>query len=398
MSKNKRILFVTQESVVHPVQGEIINSGDFVYFTAGASFFFNQNVRYLSEHEVRIKLYKDPCYVKNNFDFVITMHSDLFRESYYDWLCDVTELYSRFSVPIYVLGICLNTLDVNYEVNFSDKLNNAVKKFVDLILNSGGDLTLRGKFTQYYLENLGFNNLFVSGCPSLFIRGENAVISSKRCEKEEFNPCFNANAAQNIPERFYEEYPNAKYVDQDYYLDFMYEPWTLTEDRLRKIRPIVRKLYLHSRLIGDKNYAMWVRKVQKEGFNFFYGRKLHGNIVGLQYNTPCFIVPIDTRVREVCDFFSIPNTFHTSFNEEKDDLFELYKSLDFSEFNTRYKDSYHAFKNYLDQHDIPNNMGNSSDYLSYINSFEYYDYEKDIKVISAKDNVFNLIKKINSEK
>ena len=56
MNKNKRILFVTQESVVHPVQGDIINSGDFVYFTAGASFFYKQNVQYLSEHEVRIHL------------------------------------------------------------------------------------------------------------------------------------------------------------------------------------------------------------------------------------------------------------------------------------------------------------------------------------------------------
>jgi hypothetical protein len=74
MNKNKRILFVTQESVVHPVQGDIINSGDFVYFTVGASFFYKQNVQYLSEHEVRIHLYKNADYVKDNFDIVITMH------------------------------------------------------------------------------------------------------------------------------------------------------------------------------------------------------------------------------------------------------------------------------------------------------------------------------------
>lgn len=52
-----------------------------------------------------------------------------------------------------------------------------------MILNSGGDLTLRGAFTQYYLEKLGFNNLFVSGCPSLFMRGANAEISAERVEK-----------------------------------------------------------------------------------------------------------------------------------------------------------------------------------------------------------------------
>lgn len=58
------------------------------------------------------------------------MHSDLFRESYYDWLTDVTELYSRFKVPIYVFGVCLNTLEVNYEVNFSERLNIAVKNLL----------------------------------------------------------------------------------------------------------------------------------------------------------------------------------------------------------------------------------------------------------------------------
>lgn len=139
------------------------------------------------------------------------------------------------------------------------------------------------------------------------------------------------------------------------------------------------------------------KKIQKEEVNFFYGRKLHGNIVGLQYNIPCFIVPIDTRVREVCDFYSIPNIFNTDFNEEKDDLYELYKSLDFSEFNSKYKQSYKAFEDYLEKHGIPNNLGDSTDYFSLLNSFDYYDFENDERVITAKKRAISIIEKINSE-
>ena len=62
---DKRILFLTQESVIHPVTGEILNAGDLVYFMAGASFFYKQNVTYLSQHEVQVLLYKDADFVKS---------------------------------------------------------------------------------------------------------------------------------------------------------------------------------------------------------------------------------------------------------------------------------------------------------------------------------------------
>lgn len=383
---DKRILFLSQESVIHPVTGEILNAGDLVYFMAGASFFYKQNVTYLSQHEVQVLLYKNADFVKNNFDIVITMHSDLFRESYLDWLTDVTSLYSRFHIPIYVLGICVNTLDLDYKFNPSDKLKNAILRFVDLIKDGGGDLTLRGDFTKECLSSLGRDYFFASGCPSLFLRGD-CNLSKPVLSKEEFRPCFNANAAQNIPFRFYKEFTDSVYFDQDNYVDFLYHPETLSEERLRRLRPVVKYLLATDRLVGEKNYALWVRKLRNGKFNFFYGRKLHGNIIGLQMNIPCFVVPIDVRMREVCDFYSIPNPYNHPFDETKEDLFDLYSSLDFSEFNLSYRRAFLAFKKYLDSHDIPNNFGDSSDFIEYINSLCYYDYQNDTDVVKTSSLV-----------
>jgi len=379
---DKRILFLTQESVIHPVTGEILNAGDLVYFMAGASFFYKQNVTYLSQHEVQVLLYKDADFVKNNFDIVITMHSDLFRESYLDWLTDVTSLYARFRIPIYVLGICVNTLELDYQFNPSSELKNAILRFVDLIKNGGGDLTLRGDFTKECLLSLGCDSFFVSGCPSLFLRGDHDL-SKQALSKDDFRPCFNANAAQNIPFRFYKEYPDSVYFDQDNYVDFLYHPESLHEQRLSRLRPVVKYLLATGRLVGEKNYVLWVRKLRNGKFNFFYGRKLHGNLIGLQMNIPCYVVPLDVRMREVCDFYSIPNSYSHPFDEAKGDLFDLYSSLDFSQFNLSYHRAFLAFKKYLDSHDIPNNFGDSRDFIEYINSLSYYDYQNEPAVVKA---------------
>lgn len=64
---------------------------------------------------------------------------------------------------------------------------------------------------------------------------------------------------------------------------------------------------------------------------------------------PAFIDVIDSRTREIAEFYHIPNSFDMQFNPKKDDLFELYQSLDFSEFNENYKDKITRFQGFLDK-------------------------------------------------
>jgi hypothetical protein len=387
----KRILFLSWVDVVHPLKEYYVNSGNLVFYTAGASFFWNQNTTYITLDEIEKKLAEDKNWAKNNFDLVITMECDIFKELFIGWMEREAEIYKNIGLPVFVIGAGANC-SVDYQISYSHKLSETIKKYIGSILDSGGNVTLRGNFTELFLEKIGFNNLFVSGCPSLFIRGKNACIAEK-VSRENFSPAFNARAAQCISERLYEVFPNSKYIDQTEYFDILYHPEPLYEGRIKRLRDIVKKLYVEDRIYGDMNYVPLVEEIKKQNYNFSYGEKLHGNILFLQLNKPCFIKVIDSRVREICEFFKIPNSLDIQFDENNDDLYALYCSLDFSDFNVRYQNAYTAFKLFLENNEIPNNLEKTDDYFSYMKSFEYYDYRNDNTVIKNK---IEAVKKIKS--
>lgn len=389
---SKRILFLSWVDVVHPLKEYYVNSGNLVFYTAGASYFWNQNTTYITIDEIEKKLVEDKNWAKNNFDLVITMECDIFKELFIGWMERETEIYKNIGLPVFVLGAGAN-FSVDYQISYSQKLAETIKNYIRCILDGGGNVTLRGNFTEFFLEKIGFNNLFVSGCPSVFLRGKNTCIAEK-VSRENFLPAFNARAAQCISERLYENYPNSKFIDQSVYFDILYHPETLYVERIKSLRTIVKKLYIEDRIYGDMNYVPLVDEIKKQNYNFSYGEKLHGNILFLQLNKPCFIKVIDSRVREVCEFFKIPNSFDIQFDENRDDLYELYNSLDFSDFNVRYQNAYTAFKLFLEKNEIPNNLEKTDGYFSYMKSFEYYDYRMDSTVIKNKIEAVKKIKSI----
>lgn len=87
----------------------------------------------------------------------------------------------------------------------------------------------------------------------------------------------------------------------------------------------------------------------KQNANFAYGQRIHGNIMALLAGIPAFVDVIDSRTREIAEFYHIPNSFDMPFNPKKDDLFELYQTLDFSDFNKNYKDKFTRFQGFLDK-------------------------------------------------
>ena len=52
----KRILFLSWVDVVHPLKEYYVNSGNLVFYTAGASFFWNQNTTYITLDEIEKKI------------------------------------------------------------------------------------------------------------------------------------------------------------------------------------------------------------------------------------------------------------------------------------------------------------------------------------------------------
>ncbi len=155
----KKILFVMHVDVVHPLIDFFQNSGDTVYFSAGASFFWKQDVTYIQTSALQAKLAIDPDWVKNNFHIAIMMEACIFFEGYNDTLKEMGLLIRKFKIPTFVLGAGIQS-PKDYSEKFLTKIKENTCFYLDSIFLSGGDISLRGYFTKYCLEKFGYKNLF----------------------------------------------------------------------------------------------------------------------------------------------------------------------------------------------------------------------------------------------
>lgn len=152
---SKRILFLSWVDVVHPLKEYYVNSGNLVFYTAGASYFWNQNTTYITIDEIEKKLVEDKNWAKNNFDLVITMECDIFKELFIGWMERETEIYKNIGLPVFVLGAGAN-FSVDYQISYSQKLAETIKNYIGCILDGGGNVTLRGNFTEFFFRKNWF--------------------------------------------------------------------------------------------------------------------------------------------------------------------------------------------------------------------------------------------------
>ena len=392
----KRILFVVPFTI--PVT-ELIgdNTGNYVYYLAVYSYLFGmKNVTCLGIDEIQQHLSKDKDYMKKNFDIAIMAEANLFAPCYKETaLIDNANFIESLKIPCFVLGIgCQN--DIRHTLKNLKCINGEVKRYVDIVLNSAGMLTLRGDLTAAYLKSLGYKNIPVLGCPSMYINGLAFQIPNKKVSLDAFKPMYNAQYVQDLDRRLYTDYPNSAFFDQDRYLKSLFEPLNAKNDDCLQNKLFI-KLYEQGRILGDINYYPWKQKILDSGFNFSYGSRIHGNIIAIQSGIPAFVKVIDSRTREIAEFYDLPNSLQYPFDEKKDSLYDLYKTIDFSTFNKKYPERFNRFKNFLSQITGQSSTSNylsenGQDFISYLSTKKYPQYDKNYQTTDEAKKLISYLK------
>ena len=119
------------------------------------------------------------------------------------------------------------------------------------------------------------------------------------------------------------------------------------------------KLIKQKRLVGFLNIQDWEKYLLENSFNFCFGYRIHGNIFSLLNKIPSLIVPWDTRVLEMAQYFNIP--FVQNLKNKK--LYELYCSLDYSKFNLEFSKKYEKFIQFFEDLDIATNNNFSKEVI-----------------------------------
>lgn len=381
----QRILFVMQYDMINPVNEYYQNSGNTVFSSAGVSFFWKQNVRYVLMDDVKRELAADPEWAKRNFDVAVLMEACLFWVGYKENIGVLGRMIRQLGIPMFILGVGVESPG-DYSEGFLSKIGDDMKFFCDSVIVGGGDLALRGEFTRHCLEKLGFRDLFVSGCPSLYVAGGRLEIPVAKVARRDFRPMFCGYSVGDVPKAVYKKYSGSAFFAQDRYLKTMYHPeqrLSMPADEAR----IFDWLYRQDRILGDMNYWMWVRQVRRGGFNFSYGSRIHGNIVALQQRIPAYVEIISARTREICDFYKIPNSVSVPFQKRRKRLYELYQACDYSAFNENYAEKYRRFVDFLKSRGLSHNVGESGAFFDYLDSLPYYDWLADEEIAKFKKSL-----------
>jgi hypothetical protein len=259
-------------------------------------------------------------------------------------------------IPVFLLGIGAQA-PTSTSFAYLDIVRAETKALVRAVLNTGGGLGLRGEYTAGFLQNLGFNNLSIIGCPSLFQKGKNLTISSTRADRESFIPSINGSAyARDICfAKMYTKYRGSQYICQDDLYKVLLHSTELTSSEKHQLLSYPDEflnLIIEDRVQIFRDLSSWLNHFSKSKINFSFGNKIHGNFAAILSGVPAFIHTFDSRTRELAEFYGIPNRQDMCW-KTSDDLYDLYSQCDYTKFNKMFPSLYDNFCNFL----IKNNLG-----------------------------------------
>ena len=151
-------------------------------------------------------------------DHVVIPLANAFRPSYAESLDRMSETIEALRVPVTILGVGAQ-LRLDGKVERLDAMKESVTRFVRAVLDRSPSIGVRGEFTERYLKGLGFSDVEVVGCPSVFLNGPGHRVEKRVAALTEQSR-ISLNLSPYVPglgpivEGNMERYPNLRYAAQ----------------------------------------------------------------------------------------------------------------------------------------------------------------------------------------
>ena len=329
-------------------EGHFTNSGNKVWLQG--------IVNLLSTEENEVYFLEDFYtwdFINDFFDIIVYSTANLFHKSYKSAIQMRADAFKKSKIPIYCLSIgaqgCINESPSSV-VNGIEK---EISDFLESIYKSGGELGLRGYYTKEVLDCVSSNTAVVTGCPSLFQNGRNLKISKEKVEYYDFKSIINGNdfLKKGILNK------QSIFIDQDCFSDFFYNTEIYRNDIEKILYSLLDKYGFQksSLLINNKiqlfmDVPEWGDYIKSNSFNFSFGSRIHGNIISILNGIPALIYPIDSRTKEMAEYYCIPTTNIKPKNQKK--LYELYLETSYGKFNNNFPKIYDKFNKFVVEHGL----------------------------------------------
>ncbi len=215
----------------------------------------------------------------------------------------------QLTIPVVILGVGAQG-GIDFSAERLKPIEPIVKRFVRAVLDRGPTIGVRGERTATYLEGLGFSDVEVIGCPSMFMHGDRLEVT-KRVPSLDRDSRLAINIGHSrgyshvaemraLIDDHVRRYPHLTHFAQDrstleLLVTGAIDPKTL---RLRQM-PLEESHPLLQR--GKVRFYIepwpWIADLAE--FDFSFGTRIHGNIAALIAGTPAFVLAPDSRTLEL---------------------------------------------------------------------------------------------------
>lgn len=295
--------------------------------------------------------------INEEYDAVVLPFANAFRPEYVPVLRRFTQLVRRLTVPVTVLGIGAQS-DLDYSFGPLAPLEDDVRDFVAAVLDRGPSIGVRGEFSASYLAHLGFTDVEVVGCPSVFRHGADLPTTRSTTLTRESPLAINLTGPVEHPgllPHHLERYPNLSYVAQGRAeLRTLLQGTAQARGGPEHPRDPSHRVYTEDRVRFFLDAPSWIDFLA--GQDFAFGTRIHGNVAALLAGTPAHVLAHDSRTRELSEYFGIP---HTRIDRLAlgTDAADLLARSDPAPFQDGHAERLARFRGYLDKHGVPHALG-----------------------------------------
>jgi hypothetical protein len=316
---HKRILLRARKGPFDVAAPEATLERNLIGTNSGNVVFLQAAYKLLATNGSRIETYggrPDPAdaeRINESHDVFVVPLANAFRPTFEPHLMALTRLIERLRIPVVILGVGAQS-NLDYEMAALKPVERSVKAFVRTVLDHSPSIGVRGEFSQHYLQSLGFREVEVIGCPSMFLNGERLEVRRKRPSLEPHSRLA-INISPGIPQmagilaRHLAKYSELVYVAQD--LDTL-ALLVWREAPLGARTSDAFPLDLEHPLFRENKVRYfvdpwpWIDFLRD--FDFTFGSRIHGNMVALLAGTPAYVLAHDSRTLELARYFQIPHT------------------------------------------------------------------------------------------
>lgn len=302
--------------------------------------------------------------INEEYDAFVVPLANAFRPSFEGGLKRLTRLIGKLRIPVVVLGVGAQT-GVGYNPARLKPMEQSVREFCSAVLDRSASIGVRGEFTERYLRDMGFRDVEVIGCPSLFMHGPDLQVRKRSPEltaesRIAINGSHSAVQKQGlgrIVSRTHERYPNLCFIGQNL-SDARQLHWRDLTDPNARVTSMPthpdHPMYREGKARVYVDPVTWFDDLRS--FDFSFGSRIHGNIAALLAGTPATVLCGDSRTLELCRYFEIPHQRldQAAKNPEAADPARLYEQADFGGLLGGHAERFERFTAFLDKNGLRN--------------------------------------------